>query len=163
MPMGMRMKGLPETQAAMNALRQEVRTTATRGAVRDGATVIGDAMTAAAPVLDHKTAESTSLEPGEMKADIRVAMGRVDQEGFITAAIGPTKRTRHVARWVEYGHRLVKGGYSSFKRGKLQGVGKQIGDVPEHPFLRPAYETSWQQSIAVFAESLKKRLGRWLR
>lgn len=163
MPMGLKTKGFPETQAALIQLRQTVATDATRGAVRAGANVIRDEMAAQAPMLDEETANSTALDPGVLKTEIRVAMGRVDKEGFIVAEIGPSEEVAHVARWVEYGHRLVKGGYSSFKRGRLQGSGKQIGEVPAHPFLRPAYETSWQKSIQEYAADLKRRLARWVK
>ena len=116
MPMSAKITGLPETEAAMAELRQMVRTTATRKAVHVGAVVIRDEMRRRAPVLNQKTAKSTSLDPGALKADIGIVTGRVDKEGFITAAIGPRGNTAHVDCWVEFGHRLVKGGQIPYGR-----------------------------------------------
>lgn len=136
---------------------------ATRAAVRDAANVIRDEMRIKAPELDEKTAASTSLNPGVLRHSIRTVVHPTDRAGFVLAEIGPKRGIIHVAVWVEWGHRLVRGGYSSFKRGRLQGGGKEIGEVPAHPFLRPAFEASSQLALQEFARSLKMQLGRWFK
>lgn len=162
MPMSLKTTGFPETQAALAQLQQLVRTEATRGAVAAGAVVIRDAMAESAPTLDERTARSTALPRGALKVDIGVRMHPADREGYITAEIGPRKHAQ-VAWWVEFGHRLVKGGYSKLLvGGRHRGGGSLIGDVPAHPFLRPAYEASWRKSLEEFRAELKRRLARYV-
>ncbi|UWZ84655.1 HK97-gp10 family putative phage morphogenesis protein [Occallatibacter riparius] len=162
MPMRMRSTGWNEMQGEMKLLREAVNRDATRQAVRAGATVILEAMETAAPILDQKTAESTALPPGALKQDLSIKFfKRSEKLGVVRAWIGPTLNW-HVAHWVEYGHFLVKGGYLSLKRGKLQGHGRRVGEVQEHPFLRPAYEASWQASLAAYAAEMKKQLQKWV-
>ncbi len=74
------------------------------------------------------------------------------------AVVRPGHFTQHVARWVEYGHRTVKGGYSSYKRGRLQGRGKQIGDVPAHPFIRPGFEEARAAATEVTILTLREEI-----
>jgi HK97 gp10 family phage protein len=162
MPMSLRTTGYREMNGELELLRQAARGDATRKAVRAGATVILEAMVERAPILDKKTAESTALDPGALKADLDIKMQRVDEAGYLRAWIGPGKLTGRVAHWVEFGHFLVKGGYLSLKRGKLQGAGRRVGEVPPHPFLRPAYEVSERAALARFAEELKLQLKRWV-
>ncbi len=52
--------------------------------------------------------------------------------------------------WVELGHVI---------RNKK---GKEIGHVPPHPFLRPAFEAKGKESIKAFKEYLAKRLEKEL-
>lgn len=130
-------------------------------AVRAGADVIAEAMTTAAPVLDAKTAGSTALEPGALKADIRTTQGRTE-EGEVAAFAGPGHETAHVARFVEYGHRMVHGGQSKVVDGEGRtrgaGVASEI-DVPAHPFLRPAFEASVTEAAAARDAVLREGWG----
>jgi hypothetical protein len=54
----------------------------------------------------------------------------------------------HLALWVEYGHRMV-----THKPGR-----KQVGDVPAHPFMRPAFDASAEAAIDAFGEALAEAL-----
>ena len=51
----------------------------------------------------------------------------------------------HIALWVEYGHRLL--GHKPKK--------KVIGDVPAHPFMRPAFDACNQQAVDAFVDGVK--------
>lgn len=51
-----------------------------------------------------------ALPVGALKADVTLEVRR--ESGLLMAVVGPGKLTAHVARWVEYGHRRVRGGYS---------------------------------------------------
>jgi len=129
--------------------------------VRAGAQVFQEAVEAAAPVLDHRTANSTALDPGALKAGIGTRL-RHNAVGTAEARVGPVgKEVRHVARWVEYGHRLVKGGYSKVTAKGTRGPGVEIGEVRAHPFIRPAYESArGAAEEAMIAEVEKLTHGR---
>ena len=110
-------------------------------ALKAGALVEQAAITEAAPVKDTT---GGMLPDGALKSDITVTTHQPkNRSAYVTVA--PGKYTAHVARWVEYGHRLVRGGRSRMSaNGKTRGSGKEIGTVQEHPFIRLAYESSQQ-------------------
>ena len=161
MPMSLKVTGYKETAAEFRLMREVVQGQANRAAVRAGAHTILEAIVERTPVLDRRSPLSSALEPGALKDDMGIKMDPVDKLGFLRAWIGPRK-LGHVAYWVEVGHRLVKSGYSSMKRGKLQGTGHQIGDVPAKPFVRPGYEASASQSLLSYATELQKQLQKWM-
>jgi HK97 gp10 family phage protein len=155
-------KGVAAMREKLLKLRNSVAGPATEKAVREGAEIIRTAMREAAPVLDEKTANSTALPPGSLKKGIRI---RMKQEGADTqAAIGPSAKVRHVARFVEEGHRLVKGGQSKIgKGGKTVGPGEQIGEVQAYPFLRPAFESSIAGAEEAIVNSLNGSIAEALK
>jgi Bacteriophage HK97-gp10, putative tail-component len=115
-----------------------------RHAMKAGGRVVQTAITEAAPVRTDAWS-GTALPPGALKNDIEVHVAK-ESDGSISAYIAPGKLTRHVARFVEYGHRLVRGGRSRRGAGILgqgfSGSGSVVGQVPAHPFIRPAFEGS---------------------
>lgn len=159
--MGLRTTGYREMSAEMRLLADEVQKSATRKAVRAGAEVILAAIEERMPPVGSIPG-ATSLPVDALKSDMVVVFDRVDKLGFLRAWIGPDKYS-HVMYWVEFGHRLVTGGYSSMKRGKLQGSGHEIGDVPAHPVIRPATEASQTESLAAFTQELRAQLRKWIR
>lgn len=162
--MGVKITGLDGVIGNINLFRKEIGTTAVRGGLRAAAKVYAEAERESAPVLDRKTANSTALEPGSLKEDIEVQPVKVDADGVASVVVGPGKRTRHVAGWVEYGHRLVKGGQSKvLPDGHLRGPGHEIGSVQPHAWLRPAYERSVNAGIDAFVAAAAKRLRRWMK
>lgn len=160
--MGFETAGLNEMVAQMNTLREQVSGPIAKRAVRAAGNVIKAAMIERTPENIEKNAGSDSLEPGAVKADIKVRFPAEEQVLETTALIGPGGKTSHVARWVEYGHRMVHGGQSKVSAsGKLTGAGTASAvDVPAHPFLRPAYEASLEAAqeaeAAVLREELQK-------
>lgn len=158
----MALQGMAEMVARMNNLRGQVSGPIAKKAVRAGGNVIRDAMIEHTPVLIEKNAGSNSLPPGAVKADIKVRFPAQEQVLETTALIGPGSKTKHVARFVEYGHRMVSGGQSKvLASGKLSGPGKASSkDVSAHPFLRPAYEevadAAQQAEADVLQEELQK-------
>jgi Bacteriophage HK97-gp10, putative tail-component len=118
-----------------------------RRAVRAGGRVVQAAITEAAPERPALPS-GTALPPGALKNDIEVHVAR-EKDGSVSAYIEPGKLTMHVARWVEYGHRQVAGGYSRKTAEAVEGgnaifsgPGQHVQDVPAHPFIRPAFEAS---------------------
>jgi HK97 gp10 family phage protein len=128
--------------ARLQKCRADVVGPGKKKALRAGAKVVKAAMVAKAPVLKKEIATSTALPPGAVKAGIRIYM--TDEDGDPAALVGPSAKVEHVTRFVEFGHRMVTGGYSKvLPGGKSRGPGKaKEKDVPPYPFLRPAYEES---------------------
>jgi HK97 gp10 family phage protein len=147
--MGIQTQGIAETQASLERLGDEIREKLVLRAARDAGNVIRDAMRESAPVLAERNPGSDALEPGQLRADIRTR-ARL-QDGVARAIIGPA-RYAYVARWVEYGHRLVKGSH-----------GKQIGEVAAYPTLRPAFERSQGDALKQFESSMQTYLPEAMR
>lgn len=156
MPELIQVEGLAEVKAALARFDQKVQDKANRAGLQAAGRVMQAAVTERAPVLDERTAKSTALPPGALKSDIEMSVRKRDNLRF--ALIQPGKLTYHVVRWVEYGHRLVKGGYSSRKRGKMQGHGRQVGDVPAHPFIRPAFEAAAAPAVQAYVGAIQGEL-----
>jgi hypothetical protein len=162
MPMTMEFSGVKEINRELALLDEAVRNNATRIAVRAAATVIANEEKLTAPILDHRTSESTALEPEALKNGITFSVRKI-KDGMIMAVIGPGELTSQVAHLVEYGHLLVKDGTVRVGPRGPVGSGKIIGVVKAHPWLRPAFETTWREAISVFADALREQLGKWVK
>ncbi|MCU1248688.1 MAG: phage protein gp10 family [Edaphobacter sp.] len=141
--LGIRVKGLSELDAIFEEMGDPKRiNTAARAAVRNGAKIVQAAIEERAPERPDLPS-STALPVGALANDIEIHV-RTGANGMPYATIGPGKETSHVARWVEYGHRLVRGGRSKLNKltGKTSGPGSEVGIVPAHPFIRPGFEAS---------------------
>jgi HK97 gp10 family phage protein len=136
----METRGFEELAAKLENIGHEVAGPVAKKMVRAGARVMKRAIEERTPTLDAKTASSSALQPGAMKADIRIAYPA--NELIPTAIVGPGKKTAHVANWVEYGHREVHGGQSKVTAKGTTGSGVAGADVPAHPFVRPAFEAA---------------------
>jgi HK97 gp10 family phage protein len=153
--MEVQIEGLTKCIAKLENAGAQMGNTEMRKALRVGGKVIKEAMVERAPVLDKRTQNSTALEPGALRDGIRVYVPQDEEQP--QALIGPNAKTAHVARWIEYGHRQVSGGYSKVMAdGKTRGPGKAGADVPAYPFLRPAFEGSIAEAGAAVEASLKK-------
>jgi HK97 gp10 family phage protein len=137
-------EGLSDLQAKLTDLSTKQADAATRKALKAGAAIEQAALIEYAPI---KVGTGGAIPDGALKNDIVVKMRR-DEQGNQTAVVGPDKYTAWIGRLFEYGHRSVTGGYSrKLANGNTRGPGKEIGDVPEHPWVRPAFESS-QQAVA---------------
>jgi HK97 gp10 family phage protein len=153
----MEFTGLTELVAKMRKARVEMAGPEMKKALRVGGRVIEDAIVQRAPMLlEEQSAGSDSLEPGALKDGMRVAV--IDGENGPEAIIGPNSKVAHVARWVEYGHRDVHGGYLKLLgNGKTRGTGTANEvDIPAYPFIRPAFEASAADAGRAIGESLQK-------
>lgn len=139
------------------SLGQDVQDRIINTALREGAQVYRSAVSEAAPErLDDETS-GTALPPGALKSDVMIQ--KVSKSAEYDIRFG--KYTAHVARWVDEGHRLVKGGRSRVnKTGKTRGSGKEIGNVPAHPFFRAAFETASADAEKVIADSITNQVNR---
>jgi HK97 gp10 family phage protein len=144
--------GLTDVKAMLEDLGTKAADRAIRKALKAGAAIEQAAIEERAPV--NVPGGGGSLPRGALAADITVTMTRSDQ-GNIAAIVQPGKLTRHVAEWVEYGHRQVHGGRSTkLANGKTRGPGVEIGNVPAHPFIRPAYEATAEEVANTIATVL---------
>jgi HK97 gp10 family phage protein len=149
---GIKIEGLAELQAKLDDLGTKAAERAIRNALRAGAAIEQAAITERAPI---KVGSGGILPDGALKSDFTVTIKK-DSNGGMAAIVGPGKYTAHVARWVEYGHRIVTGGYSKvLKSGKVRGPGKVHAEsVPEHPFIRPAWEATRDEVTQTVAKTL---------
>lgn len=99
-------------------------------------------------------AKSTALPPGALKSDITLRKKPNRMEYDVRFG----NQTAHVARWVDEGHRLVRGGRSRTRKkdGKLVGVsgpGKVIGNVPGTGFFRKSFEEAQAEAAKAVEET----------
>ena len=118
-----------------------------RRGLRAGGNLMKAAIAANAPVRPEGVS-TTALPPGALQSDIQVHVAKESADSF-SAYIEPGAATRAVSRWVEFGHRLVRGRTS--KRGAK---GQQIGDVPAHPYIRPAFDSNEDLAVNAINESI---------
>jgi HK97 gp10 family phage protein len=107
----------------------------------------GRALNAGINVIAAAVAERVPVKEGELAAALvtEVVVDANARGGIASVGFG---KMGHRANWVEYGHRMV-----THKPGK-----KQVGDVPAHPFMRPAADASADAAIDAFAETLAATL-----
>lgn len=155
--MGITTTGLNELIANLESAGKEA-TPIVRKGLRAGAEVFQAAIVERAPERPNLPS-GTALPVGALKTDIVIHRGVED--GNEAMIVGPDKLTRHVADWVEYGHRLVRGGTSKETAkgsGKYRGRGKHVGDVHPWPFIRPAFEVSAGRAETACTEIIAKEV-----
>jgi len=92
-------------------------------------------------------AEAATLAPrktGTLAGDIQKEVKK-QTKSRVDVHIGPGKEGWY-GRLVEDGHAIVV-------------AGKKVGDVPPHPFMRPAFDAKTGEAYDAFAAELKRRLG----
>jgi hypothetical protein len=151
-------EGLRELDAKLS----EMKDSQIKRVIRHGLDAGGEAMrrsiAEAAPERPDLPS-GDALPAGAMKQDIEVRRGRF--EGLLAVFVGPGKYTRRQAGWVEYGHRLVRGGTSQLKRTifgnvKYKGPGSEVGEVKAHSFIRLAYEGFREEAVQVAVDTMRR-------
>jgi HK97 gp10 family phage protein len=149
-------EGLSELQAKLDQLSTKQADTAIRKSLQAGAEIERAAISERAPIKDTT---GGSLPDGALANDIVVKIKRSAQ-GSLYAVVGPDTYTAFVARLVEYGHRLVRGGRSRLlANGKTKGPGTQVGTVDAHPFIRVAFEATQQEVVDVMCQTLADEIS----
>jgi HK97 gp10 family phage protein len=147
-------EGLEALQAKLTELSTKQAEKAIRKALRAGAEIEQAAIAERAPV---KVGTGGILPDGALKNDIVIKMKKDD--GGIYVVVTPDKYTAYVAKWVEYGHRGVQGGKSRKNRkGGYSGPGVHTHDVPEHPFIRPAFEATKEEVAQAICTTLAEEI-----
>jgi hypothetical protein len=149
--------GLRELNEKLNALKGPAARHIIHDAVMDGGKVLQAEVQLRAPVRASGP-HGSAIPPGALKSDIELVFGFSD--GLPAAIVKPGKYTKHVARFLEYGHRLVRGGYSKIMPGGyIRGPGRASSvDVPAYPFIRPAFETAKIAATEAAVASLRRSL-----
>jgi HK97 gp10 family phage protein len=120
-----------------------------RGALYAGAVVIRDEARRLAP-LGHPP-----LPKGESAATLRkgiIASRGRGTRGTLVAKVHLSKEAWY-GRLVEFGHRIAKGGAL---RGRRRG--RVAGNVPAHPFMRPAFDSKREAAVAAIIAYAHRRI-----
>jgi HK97 gp10 family phage protein len=151
-----KLEGFKELDAKLDALGGKLATNVVRDGLRAGGEVIQAAIRDLAPVRPDLPS-GTALPPGALAHDIELHIG--EEDGKPAAIIYPGTETAWAAKFVEYGHRMVSGGYSkALASGRHRGPGRAIGNVSAHPFIRPGFETSANAAIERSREVITERI-----
>jgi len=110
------------------------------------------AVEAAVDVIESEVRARTPVgETEEGKRHLRDAIVHVIRVDplfrFVAGSVG-FGNEGYRALWVEYGHRMV-----SHKPKKAE-----IGTVPPHPFLRPAFDACKERAVEVFSSVLQSEI-----
>lgn len=136
---------------SLDAFTKDVQEKLVTAALREGAKVYQRAVTELTPeAAVPPTPHSTALPQGALKSDVTLAKVK-DAQAYI---VGFGKMTRHVARFVDAGHRIVKGGRSKVTKRGLRGSGREVGQVEGKGFFRKAFE----EASAAAEQATKEKL-----
>lgn len=128
------------------------------------------ALAAAGGVLEAALWPRTPLTPeaigneahggkGPLASDlqVRITIDADGRGGFVDVGFWGLG---HIAWWVEFGHRIVgpKPDDVSWKRFRQENM-NHLGDVPPHPFMRPAFYAVVDDAVAAFFETLSTVLA----
>ncbi len=133
MKVRMKVEGGDKIARKLQMMAEEVARTHMRECALAGAEVI--------------RAEAATLAPrktGTLAGDIQKEVKK-QTKSRVDVHIGPGKEGWY-GRLVEDGHAIVV-------------AGKKVGDVPPHPFMRPAFDAKTDEAYDAFAAELKRRLG----
>jgi HK97 gp10 family phage protein len=139
--------GFADVERSLEDLGQSLGEQICRKALRAGGNVMKAAIAANAPVRPDLPS-GTALPVGALQSDITVIVSKDrSQPDSFSAWIEPGKQTMHVARWVEWGHRLVHGK-------------KEVGDVPATPYIRPAFDANEDLVFGTIAETIATEVNK---
>jgi HK97 gp10 family phage protein len=132
MKVRMKVEGGDKLARKLQMLAEEVAREHMRECALAGAEVIRAEVEALAP---HKT--------GTLAGDIQKEVKK-QTKSRVDVHIGPGKEGWY-GRLVEDGHAIVV-------------AGKKVGDVPPHPFMRPAFDAKTDEAYDAFEAELRRRL-----
>lgn len=158
--------GIPNFQKKMDSLAYKRLTEMAYKALYEGAKIEQATIQANAPEQQSEpTAQSTALPMGAIKNDIHIERTKTSESEPAYLVI-PGSKTRHVARFLEFGHALVRGGYRRAVKdrngnptGKHRGSGQEVGRVQPHPFLRRSWEECAAAVKARIAEVMTEQMN----
>jgi len=133
MKVRMKVEGGDKIARKLQMMAEEVARTHMRECALAGAEVIRAEIETTAP-------RKTGTLAGDIQKEVKKqTKSRVDIH------VGPGSEGWH-GRLVEDGHAIVVDG-------------KKVGDVPPHPFMRPAFDAKTGEAYDAFAAELRRRLG----
>jgi len=165
--------GLAELDKLLKDLPVNVERNVIRGALRAGQKTMMD-------VAKAKLRENGSIKTGELEKSLRVRFRRKSEKwGWVRSYLIAGNKKAWYAHLIEYGTGSFYAGSgnnskkqpyeikpknrkSLFFAGMARKLVKHPGIRPR-PFMRPAFDTSNQQSVEAIAEYIRKRLPRELK
>lgn len=154
-----RIEGLSEIEARLRELSRTAAHRIVKAGVMEGGQVLRAAIAERAPERPELPS-GTAIPPGALRHDIELHFG-LDPQGLPAAIVAPGHYTAHAARWVEYGHRLVRGGYNRVVGNSTKGPGQQVGNVKAYPFIRPGFEAARGAAVAAAIAKIREGLAQW--
>lgn len=139
MPVEVTIEGFEEMAKKLEALGQSV------GDVMRAAVI-----KAAEPIKQDMISRIHSVD-GDLASSIQIVARRGRENDWQGVRVQATPPKGAHAHLVEFGHALVKGG--TLKQG-----GVVIGNVPAHPFARPARRAKGKIAEAIITEELRRAI-----
>jgi HK97 gp10 family phage protein len=149
-PIRMRVKleGAEQIARRLQILGKEAAREHLEASARSGAEVIRRAAS--------DNARSGPYATGDL-ADHVVAEVTKARAGRVEVSVGPD-RDHWYGRLVELGHALVRVVARVRKGGRVRRITENLGNVPPHPWLRPALDENTDEAQRVVGEELRRRL-----
>ncbi len=101
------------------------------------------AAAAAMEVFMEEVAERVPIKEGQLADALEYDIDVKDNRVLAVLGFNDEEQER-IALWVEYGHA---------EKGHAPGY-KDLGEVEQHPFLRPAFEAAQERATEAFSESI---------
>lgn len=153
-----KIEGLADLQALLDALPAKIEGRIVRGALRAGAKVVADEAKRRCPVGTDVPKGET---PGSLRDSIHVSMR--SKQGRITATIKAGGEKAYYAHMVEYGtarHWIKPRNRKSLF---IAGLFKEAIEHPgakKHPFMRPAIDSKAVEALQAVADYMKARIDK---
>lgn len=146
--MEIRITGLEQVQRALKELPKELVIGTFAKALDRSAGVIAAELEARATALPDTDTDTPLSEHVITSVEVDAGgRGGVAHIGFDQTTDERTGKPQDKkALWVEFGHEMVTHD------------GKNIGHVPAHPFVRPAFDASAEKATEVFQEAMLENL-----
>jgi HK97 gp10 family phage protein len=145
-------KGLAELQKYLDQLPAKIEANIMRGAMRQGANVIGAG-------AKDELASNGSVQSGILAAGIKTSTR--NSKGVVYAYVKTTGKHAYVANWIEHGtaaHAIFPRGVGSlFFAGIFVDKINHPGSRPK-PFMRPAMEKRAQAALIAVGERVRQKL-----
>jgi hypothetical protein len=150
-------------QEKLKSLSGKTQERIMRTSLRSGAEVFKSSVIENTPerIEGWSEATTTALPPGALKSDVQLKK----KAGKLEYDVEFGSETAHVARWVDEGHKLVKGGKRRERKkdGKVvsvSGPGRVIGQVEGTGFFRKSFDEAQDKAAQAVEKKLKDQLNR---
>ena len=150
-----KIEGLKELdEQLINEIPKRVRAVV-RPALKEAGAFMQSLIAGAAP----RSSQDHPHPQGELSKTVQVQVNISAKYDSGSVKVGYSD-DQFYAWFVEFGHRIVRGGWSRIRRGGgASGPGKDTGEtVPPHPFVRPTFDANQGQWSEVIEMQLKERL-----
>ena len=130
---------------ALSRLPEKVQGRIAREALQKAGDIMLEAQKFLCPERTDDMPGSDALEPGVLKESLTTQVIISTKGEVARVKVGAPSETAHVARWVNDGHDIYKGGRKRASKNKK--AGKFLGHVEGKHFLEGAFDESAQKAI----------------